>query len=651
MSDVTIYMNVKHNLGETFEDSGSGGLGGQIVLGDTVDGGAGDTVGYNVNGNDVQGFPYTFRFTAIKLDVSVIVAVPGVVDVDFTLYQGSAESSLDHSAILQIGYGSFNVEKAISTGKNAWMDGIYYIANTVSATTGFALSITGGTSPTPETTPDVAADDLAVGAAMVNNPKGTEFGFFAPTEWGAVDSATFFTGTDEQWYFIGDNQGGHTVGVGHFPFRLVGDDLNTNSWVLTRVVIVNTGTTASFDLSHADMDFVQMDACSIIDMGVITLAVANDVDKFFVDTVMVNCAQFVPNETNMDDCTFNGTSDASGAMLLDEVQDGTSALTGLTFNSDGTGYGIRMAPTGVGPFEYNFDNFQNNDYGADDTNDSFIRIAPADNDADITINLQNGAGTVTTDQRTPYAGTVTINNAVTLTVGGVTEGAAVKIIANETAGSITVGDVIFEILADVNGVAQLTTFNYEGAFGAGLDVIVRARQQGLPNFGISEDNAVFVDETTESNSSATNDMNLLVDTSPVAGQDWFYFGHAEQFGRIKLNIGTAMAGGALLDFEYWNGAWVNLSDVVDGTSDYTNTGENTISWTIPGDWATTSVDGNGPVHYVRIGYLSGTVSTAPRGRKVKLDVTRYLPFVQDNEITSTGLSTVASWAVDSIASF
>jgi hypothetical protein len=146
-------------------------------------------------------------------------------------------------------------------------------------------------------------------------------------------------------------------------------------------------------------------------------------------------------------------------------------------------------------------------------------------------------------------------------------------------------------------------------------------------------------------------MNLLVDTSPVAGQDWFYFGHAEQFFQIKLDIGIAMAGGAALDFEYWNGAWTNLGSVVDGTSAYTNTGANVISWADPGDWDTTSVDSKGPVYFMRIGYLSGTVSTAPRGRKVKLDVTRYLPFVQNNVITDSGLAVTASWAVDSIAIF
>lgn len=641
MSDMTVYAVIKYNLGELFAN-----VGGLIAFGDGADGAGGDIVGYACTGADVAGFPYELRFGVMKLDVSVVVASPGTAGTDHYVYAGT-EAGLNHAAVLQVGYGSFGLVKAVSTAVNAWFDGFYYIAND-----SYALTIQGGTSGTPETMVDVAADDVTSGLAMINNPKGSEYGFFAPTEWGTPSGTadSYFTATDNQWFWIGDNQGGHAVAATHFPFRFIGNSTGTNSVVLTRVVIVCTSTRAEFDVSNADMDFVQFDSCTLVDLGAITCAAANDVDKFFLDTIFSNCAQVDPGATNFDDCTFNGTTDATGALLMDETHHNQQYLTGMTFNSDGTGHGIQLAPTGAGPFTFNFDNFQNSGYGADDTANAFVDINPATSTANITINLLNGAGTITTDE-TGYTGTLTIIDAKTVEVTGLTEGAAAKVIANETVGTLTVGDVIMEVLANASGVASIADFNYEAAFGAGVDVIVRCRQQGLCNFAISEDNAVFVDETTESNSSTTNDMNLIVDTAPVAGQDWFYFGHAEQFNRLKLDIGTAMAGGALLDFEYWNGAWTNLSGVVDGTSDYSNTGENTISWTLPGDWATTSVDSKGPVFYIRIGYLSGTVSTAPRGRKCKLDVTRYIPFVQDNEITDSGMSTVAAWTEDTISKF
>ena len=132
-----------------------------------------------------------------------------------------------------------------------------------------------------------------------------------------------------------------------------------------------------------------------------------------------------------------------------------------------------------------------------------------------------------------------VQNAVTVRVESLSEGAAVSVIADETVGTITAGDVIFDALANSSGVAEITDFNYEGAFDpSGLDVIVRARQQGIPNAAIQDDNGAFADETTAANSNTTNDINLLPAT-PVVNQDRYLFGHAEQFGGLKVSITTA----------------------------------------------------------------------------------------------------------------
>lgn len=179
---------------------------------------------------------------------------------------------------------------------------------------------------------------------------------------------------------------------------------------------------------------------------------------------------------------------------------------------------------------------------------------------------------------------------------------------------------------------------------------MRARQQGLPNAAIADDGGVFTDETTEANSATTNDMTIFPAT--VAVNDAYYFGHSEQFTRLKVDVSTAITGILVVVWEYWDGgAWVVLTELVDGTSMWTNVGENTVSYTLPGDWATTTVNSQGPYYFVRTRLSSVASGTGPLGRKCKLDVTRYLPFVQNNTITSSGLSTVASWAVDSIAIF
>lgn len=259
-----------------------------------------------------------------------------------------------------------------------------------------------------------------------------------------------------------------------------------------------------------------------------------------------------------------------------------------------------------------------------------------------------GSGVIqkfTMDSGTEFAPVST----VTIKITAVSEGAACKIIADETVGSITAGDVLMEQLADSNGEAS-TTLIYEGAFGAGLDVIARVRQQGLPNAAIADDGGVLTDETLEANSGATNDMNLLPAT-PLA-DDAYYFGHSEQFPRVKIDITDANGTGSTITWEYWNGlAWAALTGVTDDTSNFENTGENVVRWTIPGGWATTSVNSQGPYYYVRARLTTVGSANQTRARKCTLDVTRYLPFTQDNTITATGLTVTAVWVPDNIAKF
>jgi len=259
-----------------------------------------------------------------------------------------------------------------------------------------------------------------------------------------------------------------------------------------------------------------------------------------------------------------------------------------------------------------------------------------------------GAGTIaylTSDGGTQFSTVL-----APITVQGVTEGAAVKIVANETVGTVTTGDVILEQLADSNGEAS-TNITYQGAFDpSGLDIITRVRSSGLPTAAIQDDNGVFTDETTAANSAVTADMNLLPVT-PVVNQDNYIFGHAEKFGKLKLDINTAGTGGFTITWQYWNGAWTNLTGVTDDTNSFSTISVNYVEWTIPGDWVTTTINSQGPYYYIRAAYTAGTVTISPTGTRCSLDVNRYLPFVQDGTVLSTGLTVTASWLRDTIAKF
>ena len=277
----------------------------------------------------------------------------------------------------------------------------------------------------------------------------------------------------------------------------------------------------------------------------------------------------------------------------------------------------------------------------------------------ITVNLLNGSTVDNISNTGSPPGVTQLLNSVTWTTTGVTEGTSVKVIANESAGTVAKGDVLDETFADSNGEASFT-LNYEDEFEpSGLDIIVRARNQGMAVAALADDGGSFTVETRNANSPDTDDMTLL--PSNPSANDAYYFGAAETFGKLKIDVSTVVSSGTLLAWEYWNGSsWQAVSNglitLPDGTTKgilaaYIDLGEAIYSWDIPGDWAKNSVNSIGPLYYFRIRVVTpaGLYVSTPLGRFVQLDTTRYLPFVQNNVITSSGGSTIASWIEDTIA--
>ncbi len=65
---------------------------------------------------------------------------------------------------------------------------------------------------------------------------------------------------------------------------------------------------------------------------------------------------------------------------------------------------------------------------------------------------------------------------VTDTDGVAIQGARVEVSANQTVGSLTDQDVILTGVTDVNGDISTASFNYEDAFGSGLEIVIKVRQ-------------------------------------------------------------------------------------------------------------------------------------------------------------------------------
>lgn len=127
--------------------------------------------------------------------------------------------------------------------------------------------------------------------------------------------------------------------------------------------------------------------------------------------------------------------------------------------------------------------------------------------------------------------------------------------------------------------------------------------------------AVFTDETTEAQNPTADDM--ILPPAVPALNDAYYLGHTKQFDVGIINIGVPGSGVWTITWEYWNGAWVALGGVTDGTTHFmAAVGKREVSFTRPGDWATTNEGGDLPanIYWIR-GRVSAYTSiiTQPKG--------------------------------------
>ncbi|MFH1087508.1 MAG: hypothetical protein V1737_02845 [Chloroflexota bacterium] len=138
---------------------------------------------------------------------------------------------------------------------------------------------------------------------------------------------------------------------------------------------------------------------------------------------------------------------------------------------------------------------------------------------------------------------------------------------------------------------------------------------GAPVGGaVADDGGVQTDETVQANSDATNDMTLLPPVPAV--NDAYYFGRLSFWDWIELRMGTAGNGTWDIAWEYWNGDWVPLADVIDNTSGFRVTGTRMVLFTRPLDWSQTTVGGIANLYWIRARVSAYTsVVTQPKGNR------------------------------------
>jgi len=549
------------------------------------------------------------------------------------------------AAVLGLGI-SFITDSMPRMVNNTWMDALYSLADGVPAC--IVEGQNGGV--TPWTWADLPTE-LGVASGVAQDGPGGTIVLNGPIEFFADDATDHeFASTNEtvlfaDHEFIATDFYGITVlgaasGTADFKMGIktgTGDDATGSQG--GSIIAGSADVRWFWDSDIANIDTCNMYGVQLIHGGDFQIdSTANS----WISCAWIDCTSATVSNAEVLSCTAIDANTADGVAFM--TTDDLTDIVNCTFEfSDG--HAVELTTPRVASQTSKGNTYTG--YGSTGTNDAVIYNNTA---GAVTIGVLGGD---TPTYRNGTSATTTIENNVTVTIGGVTEGTSVKVIADETVGTITAGDVLDESFADVNGESTFS-FAYESAFNpSGLDVIVRARNAGIAVAAIADNGGAFTDETLEANSVATNDMNLLP-AVPVA-DDAYYFGHTERIPRLRLDVTTALTGtGNSVIWEYYNGStWATCPDISDGTDGFETVGDNVVAWSnvADGSWGTTTINSQGPFFYVRARLdTTTTVTAVPKARKVQLDTTKYLPYVADRTIVEgTGLSDIAAWQIDNVA--
>jgi hypothetical protein len=161
--------------------------------------------------------------------------------------------------------------------------------------------------------------------------------------------------------------------------------------------------------------------------------------------------------------------------------------------------------------------------------------------------------------------------------------------------------------------------------------------------------STYTNNTTEAKTTFGTAFAFMFDSTQI-----LYLGKSTKFKDISIGLGVTTTSAPTMVVEYWDGsAWATLT-VTDGTASMQNSG--TITYTIPGSWAQTAVNGQ-TYFWARIKF-STTPSTAPSAFYVRPGSNQALSVfsgltdtVPALEVTATGKTTVNAIAVAPVQSY
>lgn len=129
------------------------------------------------------------------------------------------------------------------------------------------------------------------------------------------------------------------------------------------------------------------------------------------------------------------------------------------------------------------------------------------------------------------------------------------------------------------------------------------------------DTETLTDYTTAANNATTGDVALLGATGDWEVGDAFYVASPVPFTEVAFAISVIADSGddTMLVGEYWDGiAWATLPDWLDDSGSFRIIGTQVASWTMPDDWARTTINSQGPWFFIRLRVTVAVASPVAR---------------------------------------
>ncbi len=387
-----------------------------LLLGDGT-----NIIGYHIAGSDIASFRYMEKnvsWQCLLIDTSILPTS------SYTEYAGS-ESSLDITSITNVGCGHKTLAKALGNVENCFIDIMRYGNN--------GLEITGGTSTDQGTFEEIYLEDysnddqraygiirkIVTGTYCVQGPltfgtSGTGDSYFSD-ESVTVIFEDRFVDNDKYWLrVIGNTTAGEET---HFTLKSCN--------------IQSAKPPVKIDFSDDGIDELDIQGClfSGITNGIYMASDSDSTSHVFSDNVVTNCGTFYAGKVPIRNCTFSNVTTAA-SLSAAFAWDSNTDISDCTFNNNSW-----SSPSGAAGI------IHSDSVSASVTYDN---LQFSENDYDIlwlgtgTLTVQATNGSNPTTYYAPNGGTVSIQNAVTLTLTGLVSGSEVRIYdhgtTNERAG-------------------------------------------------------------------------------------------------------------------------------------------------------------------------------------------------------------------------